>query len=231
MADEPQFSGASPEEEPAAREPSKAPVPPARALELMAAHRQAEHEDDFQLERDLYLGPGPRSESQHLTYDPARASFSCRLCRGFVYPTGELTPEMVEQAQRFDQGLQPHLAGLHDRADRDEMTRRYLDGSLNREQLRKLRRPAASRRARTGSRPEVAERRSRAQAWMLEQYVELGSLERVLDRAGELQREDPDAWLRIAFRPLSRETLRKYWADIEPAAKEEALARYKERPR
>jgi hypothetical protein len=229
-AEKPKSRARGARKEPVAPGPAEPPPAPSKpALALMARHRRERHGADFELEQDLYLGGGVRTKTQHLTWNPVTASLSCALCPGELFLSGEITAEMVDSAQRFDPGLRAHLAGLGDPAEREEMTRRYLDGSLNREQLRRMRRPAAARRTRAGHRPEVEERKRRVQAWMLEQYAQAGSLERVLDRAEQQQRDDPAAWLAIAFRPLSRETLRKYWADVDQRAKDRARELFERR--
>lgn len=205
------------------------PPPPRRMRELMAAHLQEHGIESFQLARHVYLG-GTRRPSQLLTWNPAKASFSCDKCPGEVFVTGEITDSIVASAQRWDAGLKPHLTGLTDPADRDQMTRRYLSGELNRERLRSLR-GAAHRRTAAASRPTVEERRRNVQRWMLERYVKLGALERVLEAADELQRTDMDTWLALAFRPLALETLRKYWHDIDPQEKAQAKEVFRQRGR
>jgi hypothetical protein len=192
-------------------------------LSLMGRHLREEHGySSMHLERDLYLGGAARTESQILTSNPAKASFLCALCPGQVFGSGEVTQAMIRQAQLFDPGLTPHLAGLGDQLDRDEMTRHYLEGTLNQEHLRRLQGADAKRRAAKGKRP-VEERRERLQAWMLGKVRNRGGiLERVLDEADRLQRHDPDAWRALSDRNLSRETLRDYWQDIPPAEREAA---------
>lgn len=208
------------------------PEPPRSALAQMRRHLVDEHgEADFRPERDLYLGGEARRHSHVLTWNPGNATFHCDRCPGSVFWTGEITESMVERAQLFNDDLRPHLAGL-DRRERDAMTRHYLRGDLNRERLRQLQGAGARRRAGSSSRPTVAERRSNVQAWMLDRYVELGTVERVLVAAEELQREDPDAWLAFAFRRLAGDTLRKYWQDVDPDAKEDARRRFeRKRPK
>ena len=61
------------------------------------------------------------------------------------------------------------------------MTRRSIDGSLNRERLRGLRSSGPKRRVASLKRPAIEERRRRVQAWLLERYTELGVFEHVLD--------------------------------------------------
>lgn len=66
---------------------------------------------------------------------------------------------------------------------------------------------------------------------MLQQYVRLGTLERVLGAALEMQRDDMDRWMKFASRPLAHDTLRKYWQDIDPAVKAEARRLFQQGPR
>jgi hypothetical protein len=133
---------------------------------------------------------------------------------------------MVRRAQLFDDGLKPHLAGLTDLAERDEMTRLYLDGALNEERLRSMR-AGAHRRAAASRRPSVDQRRQKLQAWMLEKYAELGVVEQVLDAAEELQLTDRARWAELVGRPLARSTLKNYWYDIDPAQQAAAKRRFK----
>jgi hypothetical protein len=112
---------------------------------------------------------------------------------------------------------------MSDPKERDEMTRRSIDGSLNRERLRGLRASGPKRRAASLKRPVVEERRRRVQAWLLESYAELGVLEHVLDAAMDFQDRDPDGWRHIAFGRLERVTLRRYWYDIDSPEREQAL--------
>jgi hypothetical protein len=199
-------------------------IPSSPVLKLMRRHLCEEHGySSFLLERDLYLGGAARSEAQILTWNPTKASFLCDLCPGLVFGSGQLTEAMIRKAQLFDLGLAPFLVGLTDEADRDEMTRRYLEGSVNQERLRHLRGADAKRRASRGKRPGVEERRERLQSWMLSEVRRRGGvLERVLDEADRLQRHDPDAWRALSDRNLSRETLRDYWQDIPPTDREAA---------
>ena len=192
---------------------------------LMRKHLCEEHGySGLRLERDLYFGGAARTETQILTWDPVKASFLCALCSGYVFGTGEVTEAKIRQVQLFDPGLTPHLTGLGNPTDRDEMTRHYLEGTVNREQLRHLRGADAKRRRAKGKRPETEKRIGRLQPWMLEQVrIQGGVLERVLEDAEGLQRKDPDAWAKLSERPLSRETLRDYWQDI-PAAEREAAS-------
>lgn len=202
---------------------ARLPAPGLSARRLMAAHLREQHGiASFSVERHVHLG-GSRPTSQHLTWDPGRASFHCNLCPGVSFSTGEITEQMVERAMLFDQHLQPHLVGLAG-AEREEMARRYLAGDLNRERLRQLAGADARRRAAAGSRPSVEHRRRSVQRWLLERVGERGVLERVLDEAETLQRNDPAGWGALAERPLSRETLRDYWQDIPPPERQQAFA-------
>lgn len=188
----------------------------------MGEHLRGTHGlKSFVIKRDLYLG-GPRLPSQCLTWNSAKATFTCDLCPGQVFSSGLVTPERIAKAERFDPALQPHLAGMSDPEERDEMTRRSIDGSLNRERLRNLRTSGPKRRAASLKRPVVEERRRRVQAWLLERYAELGVLEHVLDAAMDLQDDDLDSWLHIAFSRLERVTLRRYWYDIDPLERQRA---------
>jgi len=201
------------------------PPPSAGARRVMAKHLQEHGRRDFRLARDVFLGGGEkRRPSQLLTWDPVGARFWCGDpgCAGIVFLTGELTSEVLAHTQRWDEGLRPHLAGLATPEERDEMTRRYLTGEINRERLRDLRKSGPRRRSAASSRPQVAERRRQVQEWMLERMAACGVLERVLDEAERLQRKEPDAWLRLAHRPLGRPALRRYWYDLDPQVRAQA---------
>jgi len=198
-------------------------APPQSVLELMGEHVRGTHGfKSFVIQRDLCLG-GFRLPSQCLTWNSAKATFTCDLCPGQVFSSGLVTPERIAKAERFDPALQPHLAGINDPKERDEMTRRSIDGSLNRERLRDLRSSGPKRRAASLKRPVVEERRRRVQAWLLERYAELGVLEHVLDAAMDFQDRDPDGWRHIAFSRLERVTLRRYWYDIDSPERDRAL--------
>jgi len=196
--------------------------PPAAAQKLIAEHLAGHGISPFRLREHVHLG-GSRAASQLISWDPGRASFQCDRCPGLVVWTGEITDEMVARALLFDQGLQPLLVGLTDPEDRMEMARRYLAGDSNRERLRQLRGADAQRRAARGSRPMVEARRAPVQAWLLQRVREQGVLERALDQAERLQRDDREAWLRLCDRfPVARETLRDWWQDIDPRERQAA---------
>lgn len=190
----------------------------------MAAHLEEHGAANFSLAQHVYLG-GKRQLSQRLTWNPTNETFRCADCPGRVFVTDEITDEMVRQAQLFDDGLKPHLAGLTDAAERYEMTRLYLDGALNEERLRGMR-AGAHRRAAASSRPSVDQRRQKLQAWMLEKYAELGVVEQVIDALEELQLTDRARWAELVGRPLARSTLRNYWYDIDPAQRAAAKRRF-----
>ena len=188
----------------------------------MGEHLRGTHDfKSFVIKRDLYLG-GPRLSSQCLTWNSAKATFKCDLCPGQVFSSGVVTPERIAKAERFDPALKPHLSGITDRAEREEMTRRSIDGSLNRERLRGLRSSGPKRRVASLKRPAIEERRRRVQAWLLERYTELGVFEHVLDAALDLQDHYLDGWLHIALTRLERPTLRRYWYDIDPQVRKRA---------
>jgi hypothetical protein len=206
-------------------EPELLPAPPASIVALMKAHLCAEHGySGFRLKRDLYLG-GERKASQHLIWNPLEMSFRCNLCLGKVFWTGTVTAKMVRGAQLFDPAIAAQLTGLVEQADRDELTRHHLEGTASREDLRHLRGADSKRRRAMGKRPETEKRIELLQAWMLGQVrIRGGVLERVLEEAERLQRDDPEAWARLSERPLSAETLRDYWQDIPIAEREAARA-------
>ena len=132
---------------------------------------------------------------------------------------------MVRGAQLFDPAIAAQLTGLVEQADRDELTRHHLEGTASREDLRHLRGADSKRRRAMGKRPETEKRIELLQAWMLGQVrIRGGVLERVLEEAERLQRDDPEAWARLSERPLSAETLRDYWQDIPIAEREAARA-------
>lgn len=188
----------------------------------MAAHLRERHQiEPFRLATHVHLG-GPRSDSQHLSWNPAKATFRCDLCERTIW-SGEITEEMVEQALLFDSGLQPHLAGLTTQADRREMTRHYLAGDLNRERLRQLRGADARRRSSHGSRPNVDARKGPVQKWLLAQVRQRAVLERALDEAMRLQKEEREEWFKLCDGLPARETLRDWWQDIDPDIRKEAF--------
>jgi hypothetical protein len=199
------------------------PAPPTPMLDLMREHLREEHGYKvLRLARDLYLG-GERKESQHLTWNPLKMTYRCDLCPGHVFSTGAATPERLRKAQLISPAVQARLVGITDPAERDEMTRRQLDGSLNREDLRRMQGADAKRRRAKGKRPGVEERRARLQAWLLEQVRARGGiLDRALEEAERLQLRDPDAWARLSGRQLGGGTLRDYWQDIPVAVREGA---------
>ena len=214
----------SPADEPGASEGQLEP-PSTAGQALIAAHLADGHGiEPFVLAEHVHLG-GPRPQSQLITWHPANASFHCERCPGMVFPTGEITPEQIQVAQMFDETLRPHLVGLTRQEDRDEMTRLHLQGVSNRERLRQLRGIGAKRRAKSGTRPASEEFKRRAQHWLLSETRGRGSLRAALDGAEELQRVDPDRWLRLVGRHYARETLRKHWLDVDPRLRDEALER------
>jgi hypothetical protein len=211
-------------------EVERLPAPGKAARLLMAKHLREEHGiGRFHLDRHVHLG-GPRAASQLITWLPATASFHCDLCPGYGFWTGEITDEIVSSTQLFDPGVQPHLAGLTDPTDRTQMTRLYLDGTLNRRRLTEANK-AAHREASARSRPGVAERRRRLQELMLELYEQLGIVARVLDAVEELQKRDQVQWEELAGRPLSRRTLHGYWLAIDPTRVARAKQRFEQRKR
>jgi|SRR5919205_1758185 hypothetical protein len=198
-------------------------APSRRAQRVAAEHLRTHGIERFRLEQHVYLG-GHRGESQVLSWNPANATFRCGTCAAIV-GTGEITDEIVRRAQLFDPLLRSSLAGLRDQAERDELTRYHLAGTSSREHLRSLRAAGPRRRAASGSRPAVDHRRKQVQEWMLDRARQLGVLERVLDEAEEMQKTDRDRWTRLSDRPLARETLRRYWRDIDPVLRAATLRR------
>lgn len=211
----------------ASERPEDGPLaaPPLVAQTKMARHLTKEHGfHDFRLERDVYLGATERRDSQLLSWSPVQATFRCQRCDGLVVWTGEITDSMLGHAQRFDDGLRPYLTGLESKEERDEMTRLYLSGSLNKERLRELRRAGPKRRAVSDKRPVVAERRNRIQDWLLSRYAEHGVFQRVLEEALEMQHRDPASWREIALCDhRSESSLRRDWQDIDPERKAKTL--------
>jgi len=199
------------------------PAPSKGARRLIREHLAGHGIKRFRLAEHVHLG-GPRLASQHITWHPAKAAYSCELCPGYIFGTGETTPEQIQLAQLFNQDLQPHLAGLHSDEEREQMTRLYLSGELNRERLAAAS-EAAYRAAAARSRHAVAARRARLQEWMLKRYAECGYVNGVIDAAESLQHTDPALWLQLVGRPLVASTIRKdYWnpilADRKTAAKQ-----------
>ena len=201
------------------------PTPSKAAQQLIRRHLSEHGIRRFRLADHVYLG-GPRAAGQHITWHPDKAAFSCDLCPGFVFGTGEVTDEMVERAQLFDPNLQPHLAGLHTLEEREEMTRLYLSGALNQERLAAAG-ENAYRAAAARSRPQVAGRRERLQEWMLDRYSELGVVAQVTTAAEALQRTDPALWKEMVGRPLAGSTITKnYWNPIRSSRKFAAKQRF-----
>ena len=212
-----------------AREPL--PDPPPETQARMASHlREPTHAyTDFELARDVYLGHGERLPTQILDYDAAFDRFWCAGpdCQGLVFASDTHTAESLDLAQRFDKALRPHLVGLEAPAERDEMTRAYLRGDLNRAALSRLRRARSSARAAGASRPIVEDRYKKVGDWLCDRVAERGVFERVIEEAERMQRSDPDAWKRIAGRTLQPGTLRIYWQrHVDPTRKRTALEAY-----
>jgi hypothetical protein len=202
--------------------------PPSRTAQAgMARHLLEEHDySEFRLQRDVYLGEGERRAAQLLSWNPVQATFRCDEC-GVTIWTGEITAALVEHAQRFDEGLRGHLVGLGTREERDEMTRRYLNGDLNRQRLRDLRRAGPKRQAASEKRPVVAERRRRIQDWLLERYAARGIVQRVLEEAIDMQQSNPSSWQALALcERRSESALRRDWQDIDPARKAAARLQF-----
>lgn len=206
-------------------EPELLPAPPASIIALMKAHLCAEHGySGFRLKRDLYLG-GERKASQHLIWNPLEMSFRCNLCLGKVFWTGTVTAKMVRGAQLFDPAIAARCALEVMASQLVAIGLLYEPCELSREDLRHLRGADSKRRRAMGKRPETEKRIELLQAWMLGQVrIRGGVLERVLEEAERLQRDDPEAWARLSERPLSAETLRDYWQDIPIAEREAARA-------
>ena len=226
---EPQFPAPNLTEEEAAEELERLPAPPAAARKRIAAHLREKHEiGPFRLAEHVYLGGGGRTVSQHITWHPIDASFHCDLCLGWVFVVGEPGPERLRLAQHFDETLQPRLVGLSGE-ERDEMTRLHLDGTVNRELLRRLQAAGPRRRAASGKRPSSAEFKQRAQDWLYPEVEARGTLRAALDEAERMQAQERDAWLLIVGRLYERETLRKHWLDIDSALRDKALGRTSKR--
>jgi len=193
----------------------------------VAAAHLAEHGiSEFELDRHVHRG-GPRLPSQHLVWNPAKATFDCDLCDTIV-STGEITKEMLWSTQLFDEALKPFLAGRFTEAERDEITRRYLSGELADSVLQASRRTARRRKPKQ-PRPTVDHRKARVQKWMLERFMEHGVVERVVEEALRMQREQPQAWALICDKPRAPSTLRRDWQQIDHARVEAAKTAYTRR--
>ena len=220
---EPPFPAASVPADQPGDESEWLPAPPKMARQQIREHLAGHGIKRFRLAEHVHLG-GPRLASQHITWHPAKAAYSCDLCPGYIFATGETTPEQIELAQLFDQSLQPHLVGLRTDEEREQMTRLYLSGTLNQQRLAAAS-ETAYRSAAARSRHAVAARRARLQEWMLKRYAECGYVNGVIDAAESLQHTDPALWQSLVGRPLVASTIRKgYWnpipADRKAAAKQ-----------
>jgi hypothetical protein len=221
---EPQFPAPNVVADEARAEPLELLEPPGEQAQAVAAAHLREHGIiEFRLEEHVYLG-GPRSPSQQLLWNPAKATFDCGICDTLI-STGEVTDEQVWSAQLFNAGLQTFLTGPHTAEERDQITRRYLSGELTRELVRasskaSRRRPAAS------PRPAVAHFKQRVQSWMLERHAARGVFERVIEEAEAMQKDDIEAWLAIAGKRLGASTLRRYWQEIDDRLIEAAKHAY-----
>ena len=205
------------------------PPPGAPAQTVMADHLRDEHGiAPFSVERHVYLGGGTRTEEQHLTWDPGRASFHCDLCPGYVFWTGVITDEMVARAQLFNRALDPFLSGARSLEERDEITRRYLAGDLS-HAIVEVSRKADRRRAPKQARPTVEHRRAKVQRWMLEEYSRRGVLERVIEEALRLQHAEPARWAEICDVPRADSSLRRDWQQIDDDEVEAAKRAFERR--
>ena len=221
--------------------PSKQKNPPSREDQLQAPSREAqalirrhlagEHQiRRFRLSEHVYLG-APRRESQHISWDPGKATFHCDLCPGVVFSTGEVTPERILIEQLFNPNLQPHLTGLHTQDERDEMTAYAISGDLNRARLDAAA-AAALREATAHSRHMVAARREWLQEWMLARYAELGVVARVIEAAEALQHDDDALWKKHVGRSLVATTIRQdYWDEIPKWCKARAKRAFEQSKR
>ena len=204
------------------------PAPSRQAQELIGRHLAEEHDiRRFRLDEHVYLG-GKRRPSQHISWDPARASFHCDLCPHVVFSTGEVTPEQVTLAQQFDRALDPFLVGARTQKERDEITRRYLGGELSAAVL-EVARKTSRRRPVKQARPAVEHRKARVQAWMLAEYAERGVFERVFEEALRLQREHPERWAEVCDLQRADSTLRRYWQQIDDDKVEAARRAFERR--
>jgi hypothetical protein len=195
------------------------PVPSEPAQAVAARHLAGHGIEPFVVDLHVYRG-GQRLPTQHLLWDPVRSLFDCDLC-DTRFMTGEITQEMVQHAQLFDPGLRPFLAGANTAAERDEITRRYLSGELTAAVIDVARR-SARRRVPKQARPSIEHRVAKVQEWMLDRYVELGVVERVIEEALRLQRDEPERWAVVCDVPRAASTLRRDWQHIDTARVEEA---------
>jgi len=83
---------------------------------------------------------------------------------------------------------------------------------------------ASTRRTRQRRRPSVDRRRQACQAFLLWRYTELRDVEETIRELVALHRTNPRLYRELVEdgRPLSNETLRRYWKDIMPDLKRAA---------
>jgi len=198
-------------------------APSAAAQEVIAAHLAEHGIRALRLARHVYLG-GERLESQLISWNPAKASFHCLRCPGFVFGTGEVTEQMVDSTLLWDEGVRPFLAAARTDEERREIARAYRSGELQRELLRPLRR--RQRRRPAAARPSVEHRRHSVQAWMLARYRLRGVLARVIEDAIQLWRTQPKEWAKLSDRAPVESTLRRYWQLIPDEQVAAAKATY-----
>lgn len=201
------------------------PAPPLAAQQLIRAHLADKHGiEPFELDRHVHLG-GPRSESQLVSWNAAKASYLCRLCPDDVFWTGEWTQEMIESRIRSDPELRPHLVGLFDPAERREMALHVLRGGAGQERLAQLRGASTRPRRPRTRRPTVEAQRAPVQAWLLARVSEHGVIAEAFRQAQVMQRDDRDAWLELCGRlSVPIETLKSWWYEIDRSERDAAVA-------
>ena len=157
----------------------------------------------------------------------APAGFTCLVCDTRVFPVAPSYGHPFRNAQLVRD--HPELGTLTQGLGPDEramVAEEWDRGRLAGTQLREVRRRVAMA-TRRSARPVVEERRVRVQRFLLERYVELGTVEATIGALVDLARIDPVANERIVGRPqaMSIETYRRHWHTIPLERREEARRR------
>lgn len=205
--------------------PELLPAPSPAAQDQIRAHLADAHGIvPFELDRHVHLG-GPRSESQLVSWNPAKASYLCRLCPDDVFWTGEWTDEMIESRIRSDATVQAHLVGLTDPAERREMALHVLRGDAAQQRLAQSRRTSTRQRRPRTRRPTVEAQRAPVQAWLLARVGEHGVIAEAFRQAVRMQSRDREGWLNLCGKwPVPPETLKSWWYEIDRSERDAAVA-------
>lgn len=199
----------------------------AAGCHLAEAHGRA----SFDPERELTYPGHERAPALvvYLAETPrAAAGFACEICRERVFPVEPSYGHPARNAQL----LRDHpelettlLRGVGNPDERALLLEDWDRGRIGQAQAieARRRRGMATRRA---ARPVVEERRRRCQAFLLENYVALGTKEAAIGALIALARHDPPAHERLTGRPtpLAPSTLNGYWKLIPLAERARARA-------